>query len=719
VRLAVYLLLFGIVSFVALAATLNPLLPIDDAYITFRYVQNWVEGEGLVFNPGERVEAYSNVLWTALVAAFTWLGLTPPVAARLLSWLALIACSFVIYLLLRGRIPEAPVAVHLAAGVIFLLLPATVFHALSGMETVLTALLLVLFAWLIDLESETRAGSVLVGLTLAAISIARPEGLLFSVLVLLALGSLRLLSDDPPRLRVGLAVVCCLVPLALFFAGRWLYYGDLLPNSVIAKSAGLHRYVLTGGVFYLRKFVVSLSPVLILAAVSFIQARRDEILAVRVPALCTYLAVTLLGGSADGYPHTRYLFPLVPLLLVWAFEGGWFICRVGWEKRGPVPGSLFAFSLAALLLVIHGFLSFTEYQIAGIPSDPRGFMARPWATTRAFFKPDITPHTEGGPLAEGLGHHELAAWLQRNASRRDLVATYEIGIISYYSRLRVMDLFGLAERTISRTAGPPGLRVHPDYALGRSPKYMACRVESDRLSFYYPVFRSPEFRDGYDLVAVFPYWTTKWLLFERRSHPTSGVKYWLGWDHASDQPVTARGTGSGRTVPVATRGQVRLDPYLQWLETAQKERLFPQILNHSGSESGRDAMREWLENFRKAFIFVPEENRPAGLDYDFLVPSNSSLEFALAVKSESSFDPQSLEVSVATGGQSETLFKREFDAAADLKAGWEKVRLDLTRFGSQRVRLSFSRGKCRKPVSIAIGEPRIVVNAQKEISELR
>ena len=35
----------------------------DDAFIAFRYVRNLLEGHGLVFNPGERVEGYSNFLW--------------------------------------------------------------------------------------------------------------------------------------------------------------------------------------------------------------------------------------------------------------------------------------------------------------------------------------------------------------------------------------------------------------------------------------------------------------------------------------------------------------------------------------------------------------------------------------------------------------------------------------------------------------------------------
>ena len=49
----------------------------DDAFISFRYARNLAEGNGLVFNVGERVEGYTNFLWTLLMAAAIRLGLDP------------------------------------------------------------------------------------------------------------------------------------------------------------------------------------------------------------------------------------------------------------------------------------------------------------------------------------------------------------------------------------------------------------------------------------------------------------------------------------------------------------------------------------------------------------------------------------------------------------------------------------------------------------------
>jgi arabinofuranosyltransferase len=43
----------------------------DDAMISMRYAHNLADGIGLVWNPGERVEGYTNFLWTMYMAVVT------------------------------------------------------------------------------------------------------------------------------------------------------------------------------------------------------------------------------------------------------------------------------------------------------------------------------------------------------------------------------------------------------------------------------------------------------------------------------------------------------------------------------------------------------------------------------------------------------------------------------------------------------------------------
>jgi arabinofuranosyltransferase len=46
----------------------------DDAFISYRYAENLINGHGIVFNPGERVEGYSNFLYVLLMTPGLYFG---------------------------------------------------------------------------------------------------------------------------------------------------------------------------------------------------------------------------------------------------------------------------------------------------------------------------------------------------------------------------------------------------------------------------------------------------------------------------------------------------------------------------------------------------------------------------------------------------------------------------------------------------------------------
>ncbi|RME21481.1 MAG: hypothetical protein D6798_18055, partial [Deltaproteobacteria bacterium] len=76
--------LVGLLAFAVHDWTLQP-WTLDDAYITFRYADNLVAGHGIVFNPGERVEGYTNFLWLLLLAVGRSLGLAPELFSKVLG----------------------------------------------------------------------------------------------------------------------------------------------------------------------------------------------------------------------------------------------------------------------------------------------------------------------------------------------------------------------------------------------------------------------------------------------------------------------------------------------------------------------------------------------------------------------------------------------------------------------------------------------------------
>src|SRR5262245_43384188 len=77
----------------------NAAYVVDDVFINLRYAQHLVDGAGLVFNPGERVEGYTNVTEVLLAALCLRLGLDPIAGLKAVAVLAGLVCLW-----LTGRL---------------------------------------------------------------------------------------------------------------------------------------------------------------------------------------------------------------------------------------------------------------------------------------------------------------------------------------------------------------------------------------------------------------------------------------------------------------------------------------------------------------------------------------------------------------------------------------------------------------------------------------
>ncbi|HVP37558.1 MAG TPA: hypothetical protein VMS93_00085 [Candidatus Saccharimonadales bacterium] len=277
----------------------------DDAFISFRYAENLVRGLGLVFNPGERVEGYSNFLWTVWTALGMRLGADPEVWAT--GWAT--ACYAATLALLGwnawrmrrdtpGLAPWLPLAALGAA----VHLDWNNF-ATGGLETSLYTLLAVL-AYVLLASGEGgrwRLGGA--GVVLGVASMTRPDGPLLAVLAglfVLVAGALRRGRrgapapvegespgpEAPPRAGTGQGILDALA-LGAGFLALWLpftawrvsYYGDFFPNPYYAKSASIAwfsqgaLYVL---IYFQKYWVLALGSVLagLAAALGWGGARR-------------------------------------------------------------------------------------------------------------------------------------------------------------------------------------------------------------------------------------------------------------------------------------------------------------------------------------------------------------------------------------------------------------------------------------------------------------
>ena len=238
----------------------------DDAYISFRYARHLVDGHGLVYNVGERVEGYSNFLWTLWCALGLRLGVSAESWANAWS-IACYAATIALLALLtverrrdaRGGPPPdvwgaLPVAAILAASH-----REWAVFATSGLETSMFTLLVVTgYAACVQAlrEVERSDGSaagvadpvarwiVIAGVIEGLVCLSRPDGARFAVVT----GVFLLWALRSPRRVLGyaIAVAALVVPYAIW---KLAYYGDLLPNTFYAKSAA--RAWLGQGLIYI------------------------------------------------------------------------------------------------------------------------------------------------------------------------------------------------------------------------------------------------------------------------------------------------------------------------------------------------------------------------------------------------------------------------------------------------------------------------------------
>ncbi|MDT0353512.1 hypothetical protein [Pseudonocardia charpentierae] len=314
-------------SLVPLAALAGMLLitrsgGIDDAYISYRYAANLLAGHGLVFNPGERVEGISNPLWTLLLAAGNAVGMPLPVAGHALGVASLVAVVVITRRLALALGSSRGVAVAVATGVA--LTTDIVAGSTMGLEGALYGALLL--AALLVWKGAGRHRIAFAAAT-CALAATRPEGMVIGAL----LAAAHLLDVRAPRNARLASAAAGLGGVVALLAARFAYYGQLLPNSVVAKRDGgafsLRAYLAhaVDGTIYLLLggggVIAVVTAALVFWAVQRVVARGADNEAPTwpgpvVPAVLVVgagFALPLVSGG-DWMPHARLVVPYLPIV---------------------------------------------------------------------------------------------------------------------------------------------------------------------------------------------------------------------------------------------------------------------------------------------------------------------------------------------------------------------------------------------------------------------
>ena len=226
---------------------------IEDAGISAAYARNLVHGEGLAAFPGgERLEGYSNALWTFLTAAFYALGVSAWVSTKMMG-----AVFGVLSLPLAATLSRRAL-VHLAwspdeaqswrvtdalallAPLLMALSPQIVIWNGSGLENSLFGLLLLAGMWRICVEHEQEAAGGKArpwsALLFFLLTMTRPDGLMYATMALAARIMVAVANRRVRTLAHWILVLAA--PFVAYNAWRWWYFAWPVPNTYYAKVGG-------------------------------------------------------------------------------------------------------------------------------------------------------------------------------------------------------------------------------------------------------------------------------------------------------------------------------------------------------------------------------------------------------------------------------------------------------------------------------------------------
>lgn len=234
----------------------------EDAFIDFRVIEHLLAGHGPVFNAGERVEAYTNPLWMAVLALWKMMGGSLEAGSvelgLVLSVGGLVAAQAAAYRVvrhLRGADESSARGIPLPlGGAVFAAVPVVWDFATSGMETGLSVAWLGVSFWLLawiavpgDLGAPGQTWRVrprawyVTAAILGLGPLIRPDLAIFSAGFVAALGLAYLLDANRPPGPSAWALLALAVglPTAAYEVFRMGYFAALVPNTALAKEAGL------------------------------------------------------------------------------------------------------------------------------------------------------------------------------------------------------------------------------------------------------------------------------------------------------------------------------------------------------------------------------------------------------------------------------------------------------------------------------------------------
>jgi arabinofuranosyltransferase len=314
------LLLIITIAGLVLLAWLNRFVQ-DDAFISFRYADNFAHGHGLVWNIGERVEGYTNFLWTLLIGGGIFIGIDPIDCSFMLGILSLIFTLIFTYKLTFLFFKSEYI------GLLTILLLGTNHsfssYATGGLETQMQTALFITSCYVCVkcmISNKWTTGSLLsLSILLTASILMRLDSALLGLVVWIF--SMINLLKEKNTIRQKVNKIFIFTAPIILVVGAWFlwklyYYGDILPNTYYLKASAITSP--SRGLNYIYVFLASylLFPFIIIgifAARAFFRKFQLSLFLLGVVVFLWLAYITKIGGD---FMEFRFFVPILPMVFI-------------------------------------------------------------------------------------------------------------------------------------------------------------------------------------------------------------------------------------------------------------------------------------------------------------------------------------------------------------------------------------------------------------------
>jgi len=386
--------------------------PLDDAWIHQTYARNLALHAEWAFIPGKPSAGSTAPLWSALLAIGYWFNFGPYIWTTILGWLGLIALAVIGLRVFQALCPNrSTYAVWI--GIFLCLEWHLVWAAVSGMETLFSALIILICLYLLIKGANNW---YLIGFLIGLSVWVRPDGLTLvgpAVLVIL-LKEADWKNRFMGMLQLSLGIFIVALPYLIF---NQSLSGKIWPNTFFAKQAeySLQRNspLLLRYIDQMRMPLIGVGALLLPGYLYFIYISLKRKTWGVISSFLWLMGYILLYAIRlpVTYQHGRYVMPAMPVYFVLSLVGMSFLVHPSTRsvvKR--VVSRAWMFS-TVVVLIVFWFLG-----------------ARAYAWDVAIIESEMV---------------DTALWISENTKSSDLIAAHDIGAIGYFSQREIIDLAGL------------------------------------------------------------------------------------------------------------------------------------------------------------------------------------------------------------------------------------------------------------------------------------